>query len=229
MQTLYLLKRQANALLFRHANLWKGNKLGALRSYPLQGRTVTFGWPGRSERFELEAIPHLPVLYRMARQLVGPGAADDLVQETFLRAWKYFETFDTATNCRAWLFRILRNAWISRWRKSRLELPLSETEAETIEPYYDWEEGFLRDEFSADVKRALSDLPADYRMAVLLADVEEFTYEEIARIMECPIGTVMSRLNRARRILVRLIRVQREEEIAERNAPLPEQTGRRKL
>jgi RNA polymerase sigma-70 factor (ECF subfamily) len=165
----------------------------------------------------------------MARQLVGPEGADDLVQEAFLRAWKYFESFDSATNCRAWLFRILRNAWISRWRKSRLELPLSETEAETIEPYYDWEQEFLKDEYSAGVRRALSDLPTDYRMAVLLADVEEFSYEEIARIMECPIGTVMSRLNRARRMLVRLIHVQREEGIAEKAVPSPEQTMRRKL
>src|SRR5713226_9643270 len=102
----------------------------------------------------MEALPHLGALYRMARQLAGPEGADDLVQETFLRAWKYFETFDAATNCRAWLFRILRNAWISRWRKSRLELPLAETEAETIEPYYDWEEEVLKDEFSADVKRS---------------------------------------------------------------------------
>jgi RNA polymerase sigma-70 factor (ECF subfamily) len=177
----------------------------------------------------MEALPHLGALYRMARQLAGPDGADDIVQETFLRAWKYFETFDSATNCRAWLFRILRNTWISHWRKSRLELPLTETEAETIAPYYDWEEEFLKNELSAGVKHALSDLPADYRMAVLLADVEEFSYEEIARIMECPIGTVMSRLNRARRMLVRLIQAQCEEGIAEKAAPIPEQTSRRKL
>jgi len=164
----------------------------------------------------------------MARQLVGADGADDLVQETFLRAWKYFESFDSTTNCRAWLFRILRNAWISRWRATRLELPLTETESETIEPYYDWEAEFLRDEFSAGVKRALFGLPADYRMAVLLADVEEFTYEEIARIMECPIGTVMSRLNRARRMLLQVIQAQREEGAAEKSIPLPEQTARRK-
>jgi RNA polymerase sigma-70 factor (ECF subfamily) len=165
----------------------------------------------------------------MARQLAGPDGADDIVQETFLRAWKYFESFDSATNCRAWLFRILRNAWISRWRKSHLELPLTETESEAIEPYYDWEEEFLKDEFSPGVKQALSELPAEYRMALLLADVEEFTYEEIARIMECPIGTVMSRLNRARRMLVRLIQGQREEGTTNRSITLPEQTARRKL
>src|SRR6516164_5170736 len=184
-------------------------------------------WTSRSRRFEKEALPHLGALHRMARQLVGQ-AADDLVQETFLRAWKYFESFDSTTNCRAWLFRILRNTWISRWRKSRLELPLTETEAETIEPYYDWEVEVLKDEYSAGMKQALSDLPADYRIAVLLADVEEFSYEEIARIMESPIGTVMSRLNRARRMLVRLIQAQREEGIAEKAAPISQQTTRRK-
>ncbi len=165
----------------------------------------------------------------MARQLVGPEGADDLVQEAFLRAWKYFESFESATNCKAWLFRILRNSWISRWRKHRLELPLTETESETIEPYYEWEEEFLRDEFSAGMKRALSELPDDYRMALLLADVEEFSYEEIARIMECPIGTVMSRLNRARRMLVQLIQAQREKGMAEKIDRLPEGTDRRKL
>ena len=186
-------------------------------------------WTTRSKRFEIEALPHLGALYRMARQLAGPEGAEDIVQETFLRAWKYFETFDSATNCRAWLFRILRNVWISRWRKTRLELPLTETETETIEPYYDWEQEFLKNEFSADMKRALSDLPGEYRMAVLLADVEDFSYEEIARIMECPIGTVMSRLNRARRMLFRLMQAQREEGITEKTVPLPEQTIRRKL
>jgi RNA polymerase sigma-70 factor (ECF subfamily) len=166
---------------------------------------VFLGQTLRSKRFEREALPHLPAVYRMARQLVGSESADDLVQETFLRAWKYFETFDPTTNCHAWLFRILRNAWISRWRKSRLELPLLDTGDEQIEPYYDWEGEFLREELSADVERALSELPSDYRLAILLADVEDFTYEEVARIMECPIGTVMSRLNRGRRMLARLI------------------------
>ncbi len=140
-----------------------------------------------------------------------------------LRAWKYFETFDSATNCRAWLFRILRNVWISRWRKSRLELPLTETGEEQIEPYYDWEDEFLHDEMSAEVERALSELPADYRLTILLADVEELTYQEIARVMECPIGTVMSRLNRGRKMLARLIRT-----YGEGRGSKPEEFVRRK-
>ena len=185
-------------------------------------------WPSRARRFETQALPHLGALYRMARQLVGPEAADDLVQETFLRAWKYFESFDSATNCRAWLFRILRNVWISRWRKSRLELPLTETESDVIEPYYDWETEFLSAEFSAGVKLALSELPAEFRIALLLADVEEFSYQEIARIMDCPIGTVMSRLNRARRILLQRIQAQRQEGTAGRTINPSEQPARRK-
>ncbi|HYL15479.1 MAG TPA: sigma-70 family RNA polymerase sigma factor [Terriglobales bacterium] len=184
------------------------------------------GWTGRSRRFERDALPHLPAIYRMARQLVGTEAADDLVQETFLRAWKYFESFDSTTNCRAWLFHILRNVWISRWRKSHLELPLADTGEEQIEPYYDWEDEFLRDEMSAEIEHALSDLPADYRLTVLLADVEELTYEEIARVMECPIGTVMSRLNRGRKMLARLIRSYDQER---GSSPKPETFMRRKL
>lgn len=190
---------------------------------------MPLAWISRAKRFEREALPHLGALDRMARQLVGAERADDLVQETVLRAWRYFESFDSSTNCRAWLFRIQRNVWISLWRKSRLELPLAETESEAIEPYYDWEEEFLREEFSAGMKSALSDLPADYRMTLLLADVEEFTYEEIARIMECPIGTVMSRLNRARRTLVQRMQAQRESGTAERTVSRPDETARRKL
>jgi RNA polymerase sigma-70 factor, ECF subfamily len=185
------------------------NKIAIVPSLTLEGGKALY-WKGQSKRFEREALPHLPALARMARQLVGPDAADDLVQESYLRAWKYFGTFDAATNCRAWLFRILRNVWITRWQKVRLELPLTETQEALIEPYYDWEDEFLREELSPQVKRALSELPEEYRMAILLADIEEFSYKDIAHIMECPIGTVMSRLNRGRRMLGRLIRAQRE-------------------
>lgn len=160
----------------------------------------------RRRRFQEVALPHLNALYRTAWQLVGEDAAPDLVQESYLRAWKYFDTFDAGTNCRAWLFRILRNVWITNWQKVRLELPLTEVEIEQIEPYYDWEDEFLREELTAEVKGALSELPEDYRMAILLADVEEFSYRDIAHIMDCPIGTVMSRINRGRKMLARLLR-----------------------
>ncbi len=162
-------------------------------------------WAGRAKRFERLAVPHFPAVYRGARGLSGCVAADDLVQETYLRAWKYFETFDPRTNCRAWLFRILRNVWADRWHEIRLELPLTDA-PEAVQPYYDWEDEFLNAEFSEGMAKALAELPPEYRWAVLLADVEEFSYQEIARILACPIGTVMSRINRGRRMLARLLR-----------------------
>jgi RNA polymerase sigma-70 factor (ECF subfamily) len=155
------------------------------------------------------ALPHLAAVYRLARQLTGPHAADDLVQDTFLRAWAHFDQFDPSTNCRAWLFRILHHAWISQWRKTRLELPVADIEEIAAEPYYDWDGGFAREELSDDLQWALDQLPPMFRWAVLLADVEELTYQEIAATMDCPIGTVMSRVNRGRRMLGRLVRSRR--------------------
>jgi RNA polymerase sigma-70 factor (ECF subfamily) len=155
--------------------------------------------------FERLALPHLTRAYRLARQLAGPEKAEDLVQETFLRAWTHFDQFDPATNCRAWLLRILRNVWVSQWRKTRLELPVADVESIHVEPYYDWEGALLAAELSADMQSSLADLPEAYRWAVLLADVEDLTYQEIAGILDCPIGTVMSRINRGRRMLARLL------------------------
>lgn len=151
-------------------------------------------------------MPHLTAVYRLACQLGGPQLADDLTQETFLRAWKNFDQFDANTNCRAWLCRILYNAWISQWRKTRLELPVADVEDVGTEPSYDWEDEFISVEISQDMEWALAQLPDAFRCSVLLADVEEFTYQEIATTMACPIGTVMSRINRGRRMLAGLLR-----------------------
>ena len=165
--------------------------------------------PGRRQRarqFDQSAIPLLPEVYRLARQMSDASRAQDLVQETYLRAWKYFATFERDSNCRAWLFRILHNVWRDQWRRSRLELPLMDAEETSIEPYYDWEDEFISDEPCPEFARALSQVPDIYRWAILLADVEELSYQEIAQVMNCPIGTVMSRINRGRRTLARLIR-----------------------
>lgn len=162
--------------------------------------------PRRTKEFEEIAIPHLTAVYRFARQVSDEHRADELTQETYLRAWKYFDSFRRGTNCRSWLFRILHNVWRDHVRRQRLELPLIENELATIEPYYDWEEEFLHDEMSERLQQALLQLPEVYRWAILLADVEELAYHEIARIMDCPIGTVMSRINRGRRNLARLLR-----------------------
>ncbi len=156
-------------------------------------------------QFEVLALPHLRSVYRIARQMAGPERAEDLAQETFLKAWTHFHTFDPSTNCRAWLCRILHNTWVSQWRKTRLELPIGDLDDWPAEPAYDWERERLRGVLSADMQWALDQLPEAYRWAVLLVDVEELTYQEIAATMECPIGTVMSRINRGRRMLRRLL------------------------
>jgi RNA polymerase sigma-70 factor (ECF subfamily) len=163
-------------------------------------------WRKAAQDFERIAIPYLGDVYRLARQMSDANLAPDLVQDTYLRAWKYFDTFEQGTNCRAWLLRILHNVWADQWRRTRLEVPLSETEETGIEPYYDWEDEFIRGELSQHLEQALGELPSIYRWAVLLADVEELSYQEIAQVMDCPLGTVMSRLNRGRRTLARLLR-----------------------
>jgi RNA polymerase sigma-70 factor (ECF subfamily) len=136
--------------------------------------------------------------------------AHDLVQETYLRAWKYFDTFEHGTNCRAWLLKILHNVCADQWRQLRLEIPLANEGETLIEPYYDWEDDFFKDELSGGIQWALLQLPNEYRWAVLLADVEELSYQEISHVMNCPIGTVMSRINRGRRALARLLRTRAE-------------------
>lgn len=174
------------------------------------------------QHFEAVAMPHLTAVYRLAWQLGGARLADDLTQETFLRAWTHFDQFDPATNCRAWLCRILHNAWVTQWRKTRLELPIGDVAEVSTEPYYDWEGDFIREEVSADMTWALGQLPEAFRFAVLLADVEELTYQEIAAAMGCPIGTVMSRINRGRRMLARLLHARASAQPMGRTATLQE-------
>ncbi len=162
----------------------------------------------RLRQFEEAAIPHLADVYRLARQMSDAQRAPDLTQETYLRAWRYFDSFEQGTNCRAWLFRILHNVWADHWRRSRPEVEDYDG-ADSVEPYYDWEDDFLNEELSEEVEAALAQVPEVYRWAVLLADVEELSYREIAAVMGCPVGTVMSRVNRGRRTLARLLRPER--------------------
>jgi RNA polymerase sigma-70 factor (ECF subfamily) len=156
-----------------------------------------------ARQFKELALPHLASVYRLAYHIGGPDRADDLTQETFLRAWSHFHQFDRRTNCRAWLFRILHNASITHWRKTRRELLVADIEDVVQEPGYSWEPE--RTDLSSDMRSALNQLPHAYRWAVWLADVEELTYQEIALAMECPVGTVMSRISRGRRMLARLL------------------------
>ena len=158
----------------------------------------------RIEDFEAAALPHLADLYRYADLLVRDSVeAEDLVQEVYLEAWKSFHRFEPGTNCRAWLFRILFHRLHHLRRRlakySRTEGYASPADEDNIvaEPPVPQE---IRDE---DVLKALEKVPVDFREVVLMADVEEFSYKEIAETMKVPVGTVMSRLSRGRKLLRR--------------------------
>lgn len=158
---------------------------------------------------------HLDGLYRAGLRLTrNRDAAEDLVQDTFLKAWRAFHTFEAGTNARAWLYRILMNTYIDSYRKAEREPEI--VEADDVEDQYLYsrvqESEELRRQgnpeaivlariMDTDVETALASLPETFRAAVILADLEGFSYKEIARILGVPIGTVMSRLFRGRRLL----------------------------
>jgi RNA polymerase sigma-70 factor (ECF subfamily) len=160
--------------------------------------------------FEREVLPHLQALYGVAlRMTKSEGDAEDLVQETVLRAYRFWDGFEAGSNCRAWLMRILTNVFRNRYReRTREQEILGEAEASTANlgqfqgrSPRDAESALFGRMLSRDVERALAELPPEFRLPVILADLEDLSYREIAEIMECPAGTVMSRLFRGRRML----------------------------
>ncbi len=162
--------------------------------------------------FADQAMPLMPSLYSAAMRMTrNPSDAEDLVQETYLKAYRGFGGFEQGTNLKAWLYRILTNTFINTYR-AKQRRP-SETELDEVEDLYLYRrlggleaatagrsaEDELMDWFTeSEIKEAVEDLPEQFRMAVLLADVEGFSYKEIAEILDIPIGTVMSRLHRGR-------------------------------
>jgi len=164
--------------------------------------------------FEREALAHLDALYGAAYRLArNPRDAEDLVQDALLRAYRFWDTFEKDSNCKAWLLRILTNTFINEYqrkKRSREVLDAAQAEQEATDGVLHHAaaetqkspEGLLLERsVSDDVQRALDALPDEFRTAVVLCDIEGLSYKEIAEIMECPVGTVMSRLFRGRRLL----------------------------
>jgi RNA polymerase sigma-70 factor (ECF subfamily) len=163
--------------------------------------------------FETEALSHLGSLATVATRLTRNTAeGEDLVQDTLVKAMRARDQFQAGTNMRAWLLRILTNTFINRYRRGGLEKSVVEGPdadpladgwigASSLEAMRDPESQALRPVIAQEINVALNELPEEFRLAVVLADVEELSYKEIADIMGCPIGTVMSRLHRGRRLL----------------------------
>ncbi|MEE2778911.1 MAG: sigma-70 family RNA polymerase sigma factor [Myxococcota bacterium] len=166
-----------------------------------------------SSEFQQDALPHLGALYGAAMRMCRhPSQAEDLVQETMLRAWEKWHQFRNGTNCRAWLFRILTNTFINgcRRRKKEREVLAAERDARLGSRFYsresarlwaDPEKSFAQRSLSPVVEGAIKELNPEFRAVVVLVDLEGFSYREVAEMIACPIGTVMSRLFRARRAL----------------------------
>ncbi|MBK7879388.1 MAG: sigma-70 family RNA polymerase sigma factor [Saprospiraceae bacterium] len=163
------------------------------------------------ERFELEFLPHIEALNTFAFHLTyNEENAADLVQETYLKAFKFIDKYEEGTNAKAWLFKILKNAYINDYRKKN-KRPI-QVDYEEVSGYHDGDDAPLASYFDLreelfdhmmgdEVTAAMNSLPEDFRTVILLCDIEDFSYEEISKIIDVPIGTVRSRLFRARNML----------------------------
>jgi len=173
----------------------------------------------RRQRFEAEVIPHLDAMHRTAIRLTRSAAdADDLVQDSVVKAYRFFDSYEQGTNVRAWLLKILTNLFFSRHRRTTLEGNVSALGA--VDPVADgWmgaasmaptrepERLVERPLLEASVGKVLDELPEDFRTVLVLVDIEGLTYREVADAMGCPIGTVMSRLHRARKAVAQRLGV----------------------
>lgn len=165
----------------------------------------------KQEDFEEEIVPHLDAMYNFALRLTSdPSDAEDLVQDTIVKAYRFFSSYEKGTNAKAWLFRILKNSYINNYRKQSKQP--NQVDYDEVSSFYetiradrtdtsDLEDKMYRDLIDDDISQALEELPEDFRTVVLLCDVEGFTYEEIANMLDVPIGTIRSRLHRGRNLL----------------------------
>jgi RNA polymerase sigma-70 factor (ECF subfamily) len=166
-----------------------------------------------SSEFEALTLEYMDALYGAALRLTrSPRDAEDLVQDTYLKAFRFFDTFERGTNIKAWLFKILTNTFINKYRRKVKEREIAEAppedivldrflSTEQVRALQEPERDFFGKLLSDEVVEALDQVPVDFRMVVILADIQDFSYKEIAEIVGCPVGTVMSRLFRGRRIL----------------------------
>lgn len=161
--------------------------------------------------FSEEILPQLDALYNFGLRLTAdPNDAEDLVQDTIVKAYRFFSSYEKGTNAKAWLFRILKNSYINNYRKES-KRP-QEVDFDEVSTFYetirdervdtsDLERKMFRELIDDDLAKALDDIPEDFRTVVLLCDVEDFTYEEISNMLDVPIGTIRSRLHRGRNLL----------------------------
>ena len=163
--------------------------------------------------FEKEALAYRDSIYGMALKLTkNDRDAEDLVQDTLVKAYNHFDSFEPGTNCKAWLFKILTNTFINRYRKQQREHEMLSKDGEyarnqinretsNVEQVYTPEDVNYMSEFGDEVQNALALIPEDFRFVVMCADLQDYSYKEIASMVGCPIGTIMSRLFRGRQIL----------------------------
>jgi RNA polymerase sigma-70 factor (ECF subfamily) len=166
---------------------------------------------GKQREFEREALPHMDLLYNYALRTTNNAAdADDLLQDTYLKAFRFWDKYEKGTNIRAWLFRIMKNSYINRYRKEVKEP--GKVDYDEVKDFYnsirddstkanDLQESVFGNLLDDDVAKAIAELPEDFRTVVILCDIEGLPYEEIAQFVECPLGTVRSRLHRGRKLL----------------------------
>lgn len=179
----------------------------------------------RRRSFEIQMLPHIDALYRTALSMTkNPGDADDLVQDTYVRAYQFFDQFQGGTNARAWLFRIMTNLYINRYRRRQREperVSYDEMEdfflynrladAQSASAGTSPEAEVVRKVQTEAIREAIEHLPEEYRTTVVLADLNEFSYQEISDMLQIPIGTVRSRLSRGRRLVQKALWAYTEE------------------
>ncbi|MFN4145631.1 MAG: sigma-70 family RNA polymerase sigma factor [Runella sp.] len=183
-----------------------------IEEIPLATSETAYNDAEKNDIFNVEFMPHINSMYNFAFRLtMDEDDANDLIQDTYLKAFRFISSFERGTNAKAWLFRILKNSFINDYRKRSKEP--SKVDYQEVETTYNSEEAAevdhttdlrvesVQDMIGDEVANALNSLPVDFRTVIILCDIEGFTYEEMAKILDIPIGTVRSRLHRARNLL----------------------------